>query len=109
MRYLTDRPVEAGPPSRLYRFAKFARRNRGAMVTTGFVALALIVGTAVSTWQAARATAAERRTREHLELARQAVDDLYGEIAARWFGDVSLRALASPISGEGACPSTGAC
>ena len=35
MRYLTDQPVEACPPSAWYRFAKFARRNRVALVDGG--------------------------------------------------------------------------
>ena len=33
MRYLTDQPVEACPPSAWYRFAKFARRNRAVLTT----------------------------------------------------------------------------
>src|SRR5262249_30354973 len=31
VRYLSDEPVEACPPSSAYRFRKFARRNRGAL------------------------------------------------------------------------------
>ena len=34
MRYLTDQPVEACPPSAWYRFRKFARRNRKGLATT---------------------------------------------------------------------------
>jgi hypothetical protein len=40
---------------------KFAQRNRVALVTATVVALALVLGTAVSTWQALRATRAERQ------------------------------------------------
>ena len=40
-RYLRDEPVEARPPSSVYRFRKFARRNRVALVTTALVAAAL--------------------------------------------------------------------
>ena len=58
-RYLHDEPVQACPPSAAYRFTKFARRNRAALVTSGLVALALIAGTGVSVWQAIRATNAE--------------------------------------------------
>jgi tetratricopeptide (TPR) repeat protein len=60
MRYLSDQPVEACPPSAWYRFAKLARRNRVALVTSTFVATALMLGTAVSIWEAIRATGAER-------------------------------------------------
>ena len=39
MRYLTDQPVEACPPSAWYPLGKFARRNRVALTTTGLVVL----------------------------------------------------------------------
>ena len=51
-RYLHDDPVEARPPSTGYRFRKFARRNKATLLTLLVVSTALIVGTAVSTWQA---------------------------------------------------------
>ena len=44
MRYLTDQPVEACPPSAWYRFSKVARRNRVGLLTTALVALALVAG-----------------------------------------------------------------
>ena len=40
IRYLADEPVEACPPSPLYRFRKYARRNRVVLMTTGLVSLA---------------------------------------------------------------------
>jgi len=58
-RYLHDDPVLARPPSAGYRFSKFARRNKVALLTLALVTSALAVGTAVSTWQAIRATRAE--------------------------------------------------
>ena len=51
-RYLSDDPVFARPPTALYRFTKFARRNRVSLTTATLVAIALIAGTAVSVWQA---------------------------------------------------------
>jgi eukaryotic-like serine/threonine-protein kinase len=62
MRHLTDRPVEACPPSAWYRFKKYARRNRPALTTATMIALALVGGTVVSAWQAIRATTAQRGT-----------------------------------------------
>ncbi len=53
-RYLNDETVQACPPSAGYRFRKFVRRNKRILVTVGLLALALIVGTVVSTWQAIR-------------------------------------------------------
>lgn len=51
-RFLMDQPVEARPPSRRYRFGKFARRNKVAISTASMVAGALVLGTALSVWQA---------------------------------------------------------
>src|SRR5205814_205024 len=42
-RYLADKPVEACPPSSLYMFRKFARRNRGFLTATALVVVGLIV------------------------------------------------------------------
>jgi serine/threonine protein kinase/WD40 repeat protein len=56
--YLRDEPVSACPPSAWYWFGKLARRNKGSLVAAGLVSLALVVGTAVSVWQAVRATLA---------------------------------------------------
>ena len=58
-RYLSDEPVEACPPSATYRLRKFARKNRAALTTAAAIALLLVAGVAVSTWQAVRATQAE--------------------------------------------------
>jgi serine/threonine protein kinase/tetratricopeptide (TPR) repeat protein len=60
-RYLAGDPVEAGPPSASYRLRKFASRHRLALVTAGAFAGLLAAAAAVSTWEAVRATAAERR------------------------------------------------
>ena len=43
-RYLADQPVEACPPSRLYRLKKFARRNKGAFLTASAVVVAVVLG-----------------------------------------------------------------
>ncbi|HEX4590030.1 MAG TPA: serine/threonine-protein kinase, partial [Gemmataceae bacterium] len=49
-RYLADEPVEAGPPSAVYRMRKFVRRNRGRVLAASLVVLVLfggIFGTAI--------------------------------------------------------------
>ena len=58
-RYLLDEPVAACPPSAVYRFQKFARKNWGLLTAAGAVALALMLGTVVSVLQVVRATRAE--------------------------------------------------
>jgi serine/threonine protein kinase len=60
-RYLADEPVEACPPSAWYRARKAVQRNRPLLITVGLVAVALLAGTAVSVWQAIRATEAQRQ------------------------------------------------
>ena len=53
-RYLNDDPVEACPPSTIYRFRKFAHRNRATLATiAGFVvvlAVAAVVSTCLAAW-----------------------------------------------------------
>ncbi|MCA9285541.1 MAG: serine/threonine protein kinase [Phycisphaerales bacterium] len=68
-KHLADQPVDAGPPSSVYRLRKFARRHRGALVAATVVALA-IVGALVSTLIAAARVEAQRRlTAKELEKA----------------------------------------
>ncbi len=43
-RYLNDEPVQACPPSAMYRFRKFARRNRGSVLAASLVLFTLVVG-----------------------------------------------------------------
>ena len=59
-RYLRNETITARPPSTSYRLKKLVQRNRAAVLTAVAVALALMAGTAVATWQALRATRAER-------------------------------------------------
>src|SRR5207248_1632549 len=54
-RYLHDETVQACPPSAMYRFHKFARRNRTALAMAMVVAVALLLGIVGTTWQAIRA------------------------------------------------------
>jgi serine/threonine protein kinase/tetratricopeptide (TPR) repeat protein len=62
--FLNDEAVTACPPSAIYRFRKFARRNKTVLLTVTLVASALVLGTGISIWQAIRASRAG-------ELARQ--------------------------------------
>jgi eukaryotic-like serine/threonine-protein kinase len=73
--YLSDRPVEACPPSSVYRFRKFARRNRVAIATAAVVLIALLLGTVVSATQAIRATRAEQLAEDRLHEETMARND----------------------------------
>jgi serine/threonine protein kinase len=79
-RYLADEPVEAGPPGPRYRLGKFARKHRTALVTAAAFATLLVAGVVVSTWQAVRATSAERAAK-HSEL--EAKDERLAALVAK--------------------------
>lgn len=71
-RCLNDEPIQARPPSVVYQVRKFARRNRALVVAVLAALGTLVVGAMVSTWQAVRATRAERTAAVHLEAAKAA-------------------------------------
>src|SRR5262249_23142184 len=66
-RYLNDEPVKACPPSVGDRVRKLVRRNKGVLTAALLIAIALVVGTVVSAWQASRATRAEALANERLQ------------------------------------------
>ena len=73
-RYLRDDPVEACPPSSIYRLKKFVRRNKGPVVAVAIVLLALtggVIGTSVGLVRAEQARRAERQAKQEA-LAREA-------------------------------------
>ena len=63
-RYLAGEPVEAGAPSAGYRLMKYARKHLVALLTAGAFAAVLMSATAVSVWQAVRATREEANARQ---------------------------------------------
>jgi serine/threonine protein kinase len=69
-RYLKDEPVEACPPSAGYRLRKFAHKHRRWLATAAAFAALLLLGVAVSTWQAVRATQAEAAANANAVQAR---------------------------------------
>jgi serine/threonine protein kinase len=70
-RHLSNEPVEARPPSTLYRVQKAIRRNKGAFAAAAAIAVVLILASVISTWQAVRATRAEKKTKEQTEVAQR--------------------------------------
>lgn len=75
-RHRHHEPVIARPPSRRYRFQKLVRRNRLVFGASAAVALALIVGTGISTWLFLKERAALHRAvaaeQQQARLRRQA-------------------------------------
>ncbi len=68
-RHLNNEPVVARPPSQLYRFQKMVRRNKLAFAAVASVAMVLVLGVTVSTWQAIRATQAKHEANEQRQFA----------------------------------------
>ena len=73
-RYLNDDQVLACPPSSVYRLRKFARRNKGLLVTGALVAASLCAGLLGTTWQAILATRAEAEARQQERTALASAD-----------------------------------
>jgi WD40 repeat protein/predicted Ser/Thr protein kinase len=93
-RHLSDEPVLAGRPGALYRFQKLVRRNQGVFAAVAVVTAVLVLGALVSTWQAVRATRAEREQRRLREDAiaaqKVALAAQEKETALRYASDMSV-------------------
>jgi serine/threonine protein kinase/tetratricopeptide (TPR) repeat protein len=85
-RHLADEPVEACPPSPMYRFRKFASRNRALLATGCAVALAVMV--AVGSLVVSNVRISQEASEKALALAavkaseQQAVENLEDALAA---------------------------
>jgi non-specific serine/threonine protein kinase/serine/threonine-protein kinase len=71
-RYLAGEAVVARAPSIVYQLRLFARRNKALFRASGAVAVVLLAGIIASTWQALRATRAERLASERLKATEEA-------------------------------------
>ena len=76
-RYLSDEPVLACPPSAMYRFRKFARRNKAALATASLAGLVVVGLTTslvmIASEKQARKAAEEAQAREYDD--RKKADD----------------------------------
>ena len=50
-RFLDQQPIDARPPSAVYKLTKFTRRHRKTFLTLGMLAASILLGTIVSLWQ----------------------------------------------------------
>lgn len=93
-RFLANEPVQARPPSRLYRFRKFVDRNRAACFSALLITLTVLGGLAVSTGMYLREKAAmgeQQRLCRVAEAARAAEAGLRQQAQAR--ANVSMASL----------------
>jgi WD40 repeat protein len=83
-RYLSHQPVTAAAPTLGYRMAKFIRRHRAGLAVVSALVALLVAGVLVSTWQAVRATRAERVAASQRERAKKGEQHAKeSELAAR--------------------------
>jgi serine/threonine protein kinase/tetratricopeptide (TPR) repeat protein len=71
-RHLQHEPVSAAAPSPLYKFQKFALRNKGALATATAMAAVLLAGAIISTWLAVSATDAKKKANTEAMRAKRA-------------------------------------
>jgi serine/threonine protein kinase/tetratricopeptide (TPR) repeat protein len=91
-RYLDDEPVKACPPSAWYRFRKFARRNKGPVLTVAIVLVVLVGGIVGTAWGLVRAerSAAAEKTANELTKKRLAQIEKGNEILSGIFADLDI-------------------
>jgi len=64
--HLKNEPVTARPPSELYRVRKLVQRNKFGFAAAALISVVLVAATAISAWQAVRATRAQAQATERL-------------------------------------------
>ncbi len=90
-RFLEHKPIKARRPTPFERLAKWSRRHSVVVATTfGF----LLVAVAILTASTLLIIRQRRETERQRDEARQAVDDMYSDVAAEWLGQ---RATLEPI------------
>lgn len=75
-RYLDDEPVQACPPSALYRLRKITRRHKGILTATAVTLVLMLIGLVVSSQLAIRASRAELVARGAQENAEQTTEEM---------------------------------
>ena len=81
--YLHDQPIQARPSTVAYQLQKFARRHKALVAGFAAAMIALIAGTVVSTWQAIRASRAERAAIQERNTANAVNDFLQNDLLAQ--------------------------
>ncbi len=94
-RYLHDKPVEACPPSVLYRFQKYSKRHKGLLLASALIATILMMATGISMFYAVRAerekanaVAAHEQATDHLGAAVDSIDKLLEHVSSPAFAEL---------------------
>ena len=103
-RYLDHEPVVASPPSRTYRVRKFVRRHRVGVTAGSVVAVAILVGAAMSAAgfrQAVRERADAVMARDESEAVTSFLSDMFREISPWEQGqDLTVRQVMDEAAGS---------
>lgn len=88
-RYLAGDPVQAAPPSAIYRVKKFVRRNQTIVGAAALILLSLLGGLTASVWQARIAQEQTRIAQEQYRIVKQRTESLerlaeFQESVAGW-------------------------
>jgi len=78
-RFLADEPVQARPASAWYRFRKFARRNKRALVTTTVIGVVLLLAVGSLGWVVRDRAAQQMRTAGEVNQFLQRAESLYAD------------------------------
>ncbi|MEZ6234780.1 MAG: serine/threonine-protein kinase [Phycisphaerales bacterium] len=94
-RYLGNQPIEAGPPSALYRARKFARRNRVGVAAGSLVLVSLVLAAVGTTWGMLWAIDERDRAEDAEQIAQQRADDLelVAAFQASQLSGIDMRAM----------------
>jgi len=88
-RFLINEPVEAKPPSRTYKLAKFVSRNRllvGSAVVVGFLVVAGLIASLIALRESSRATRLAEKNEQQAIDAANSMDELTTEVASELLG-----------------------
>ena len=110
-RHLRDEPITARPASAMYQVRKFAKRHKTLVGGVAVVIVALSLGVAIASWQAVRATRAEKNAERERDVgaaaqvaAERARDDAQAQrrhAETRLVDTLRAQAAAENLAGEG--------
>jgi WD40 repeat protein len=107
-RYLNDEPVLACPPSAMYRFRKFARRNKAVLATVSVVGLAVLLALGVSATSTVLIARQQKTTQDALQAETRAKDVLRRDSSFHRIGlahrELSVNNLKHALELLGDCP-----
>lgn len=99
-RYLLNEPVQACPPSTMYRMRKFVVRHRGPVLAASLILLAMvggIIGTTLGLFEARSASVAERKAKEAAESRESETLAVLDFIEKKVFGAAKPQGLAGGL------------